>query len=131
MKVAITSMGSGMDAELDPRFGRTRWIIVADTETGESSSHENTAAVEAAHGAGIQTADSVARLGVEALITGNMGPKAFRALEGAGIRVYSSGPATVAEALKNFLAGKLPELSAAAAGACGSGGAGFGPGGSG
>ena len=33
MKIAVTSKGSDLDAEVDPRFGRAAYIIVVDSET--------------------------------------------------------------------------------------------------
>ena len=41
MKIAVTSQGEGMNARVDPRFGRARYFIVVDTETGESSTVDN------------------------------------------------------------------------------------------
>lgn len=115
MKVAVTSKGDGLDAELDPRFGRAHSIIVAtlgaDGTVGEPVAHENSLNLNAMQGAGIQTAEMVARLGAEALISGHIGPKAFRALRAAGIKVYTCGPATVADALGKLAAGELTEVA--------------------
>ena len=47
------------------------------------------------------------------MLTGNVGPKAFRVLQAAGIRVYRCGQGTVAEAVARFRAGALEELSGA------------------
>ena len=42
MKVAITSQGPDMTSMVDLRFGRAKYFIVVDTETGEFSAHDNT-----------------------------------------------------------------------------------------
>jgi predicted Fe-Mo cluster-binding NifX family protein len=58
--------------------------------------------MNAAQGAGIQAAQLLVNLGVEAVITGHVGPKAFRTLKAAGVNIYLSEAATVEEALHLF-----------------------------
>jgi len=113
MKVVVTATGGALTDSLDPRFGRAKYFIVVDTDTNELAAHDNVQNLNAAQGAGIQAAETVAQLGAEAVITGNVGPKAFRALNAAGIKVYLSGEGTVADAIRKFKAGELPEASAA------------------
>ncbi len=66
--------------------------------------------MDVAQGAGIQAARNVAKLGVKAVLTGNVGPKAFAALKAAGIEVYTGASGTVQETLDKFKTGAL-ELS--------------------
>jgi len=113
MKLAITTTGGTWTSAMDPRFGRAAHIAVVDTAENTLTVHDNTVNLQAAQGAGIQTAQTVARLGVEALITGHVGPKAFRALAAAGIPIYLCEGVDVAEALRRFRAGELPATSAA------------------
>ena len=54
---------------------------------------ENSQNVNAAQGAGIQAARQIADKSVNVILTGNVGPNAFRALEAASIR-FSSSKAT-------------------------------------
>ena len=35
MKVVVTAQGSTLDSPVDPRFGRARYFLVVETETGE------------------------------------------------------------------------------------------------
>ena len=107
MKVAITSTGETVDSPVDPRFGRAAKFIVFDTETSESQVVDNSQNLNAVQGAGIQAAESVSRLGVECIITGHCGPKAFRGLQAAGIKVVLGAEGTVDEAIKKFMAGEL------------------------
>jgi predicted Fe-Mo cluster-binding NifX family protein len=107
MKVVVTSQGPGRESEVDPRFGRARYFVLVDTGTGEESVHDNVQNLEAAQGAGIQAARTVTDLGAEALISGNLGPRAFSALQAAGVALYVGATGTVAEALEQFEAGKL------------------------
>jgi len=113
MKIAITAAENNVSGKVDPRFGRAKYFIIADTDSGESSAHDNIQNLNAAQGAGIQSAETIARLGAEAVITGNAGPKAFRTLSAAGIKVYLFQGGTVAEAIQKFKNGELKETTAA------------------
>ena len=84
MKVAITSQGPKMNGAVDPHFGRAKYFIVVDTDTGEFSAHDNTQNLNAVQGAGIQAGRNVIDLGVEAVMTDNVGPKAFAPLPAGG-----------------------------------------------
>jgi predicted Fe-Mo cluster-binding NifX family protein len=107
MKVAITTGGPTMQDRVDPRFGRAAMFLFYDTETGKLAAHDNTQNMNAAQGAGIQAAELVSRLGAEALITGHCGPKAFRTLQAAGIKVFIGAGLTAAEAVEALQKGLL------------------------
>ncbi len=107
MNIAITSLGPELTSDVDPRFGRTRCFVVIDTETGEFSSVDNTLNLIAAQGAGIQAGKTVVTLGVDAVITGHVGPKAFSTLEAGGVAVYIGATGTVAHAVEQFKADQL------------------------
>ncbi len=113
MKIAISATGSEMSSNVDPRFGRATYFVVVDTDTNEASAHDNTQNLNATQGAGIQAGETAARLGVEAVVTGNVGPKAFRTLNAAGIAVYLCGSTTVSDAVRQFKAGELQQVSSA------------------
>ncbi len=113
MKVAITSQGTDMNSAVDPRFGRAKYFIVMDTETGEFSAHDNSQNLNAVQGAGIQAGRNVVDLGVEAVITGSAGPRAFATLQAGGVKVYIGAAGTVAEAVEQFKAGNLECVSKA------------------
>lgn len=102
MKVAVTSQGSELASELDPRFGRARWFIVVDTETGAYEAIDNSAGVDAPSGAGISAGQRIADLGVDAVITGHCGPNAERVLNQAGVRIIERTGGTVEEAVEWF-----------------------------
>lgn len=113
MKVALTSQGPNLDSMMDQRFGRCKWFIVVDTETGEQQPVSNEQNLNVSQGAGIQLAGNISRHGVEALITGNCGPKAFKTLTAAGIKIFYCAGGTVAEALQKFKKGELTEAKEA------------------
>jgi len=109
MKIAVSASGQDLDGAVDPRFGRCDTLMLIDTETGEATVHGNELNMRAAQGAGIQTAKNVSELGAEAVITGNIGPKAFKALSTVGIKVYLFKEGTIQQALDAFKAGELQE----------------------
>jgi len=113
MKIAITAQGKELSSEIDLRFGRAKWIIVVDSETGDFVAHDNVVNLNAVQGAGIQTGQNIANLGVEAVITGNIGPNAFKTLNAAGVKIFLAESQTVQQALDSFKAGKLKELNGA------------------
>jgi len=111
MKVAITSSAKTLADPIDMHFGRAKFFILADTETGKAVAHDNAQNLHAAQGAGIQSAETVVQLGAETVITGSVGPKAYRALQAAGIKialVEAVCPGT--EALRRFKDNELPVL---------------------
>lgn len=113
MKVAITAQGQDLASMVDLRFGRAKWILVVDTETGEHRVHDNAVNLNLAQGAGIQTGQNIARFGAEAVITGNVGPNAFRTLHAADIRIFLTPQQTVEEAITALKEGRLREIEEA------------------
>ena len=107
MKIVVTSQGSDLSSQVDPRFGRAKNFIVVDTEANDFSVHDNTQNREAAQGAGIQAGRTVVDLGVAAVITGHVGPKAFTTLQAGNVNVYLGASGTVKETVEKFKAGQL------------------------
>ena len=113
MKLIFTTSGNDLDALLDPSFGRARNFLLYDTESGSSQVISNQQNLNAAQGAGIQAAQTIVKAGAAVLVTGHCGPKAFRVLAAAGVKVYNTDAPTIAEALARFHAGQLTEAAAA------------------
>ena len=102
MKIAISSTGNSLESPVDQRFGRAAGFIIADTDTLEFKFVENLQNLNSPSGAGIQTAQIIADLKVDAVLTGNCGPKAFSALSAAGIKVYLGASGLVVESIEKF-----------------------------
>lgn len=98
MKLIITSQGTDPGDQVDPRFGRAKYFILFDTDSENFKVLDNTDQVEAAQGAGVQAAQNVVNSGAEILLTGHCGPKAFKVLSAAGVKIYSGVEGTVREA---------------------------------
>jgi len=109
MKIAITSQGQQLNSPLDPRFGRAKYFLVVDTDSGDFTAVDNSQNLNAAQGAGVQAGKKVVDLGVEAVVTGHVGPKAFATLHAAGVAVYTGASGTVAEAVEQFKTGRLQQ----------------------
>ncbi len=113
MRIAVTAKEASIDSQVDERFGRARYIIIFDTETGETQIQSNEVNLSAVKGAGIQTAQNIARLDVEAVITGHIGLNVFRALSTAGIKAYMGLQGTVEKAVEEFKTGRLNPVDSA------------------
>lgn len=113
MKVVVSAIGPSLDDQVDERFGRARFLIVADTNGTMLESVDNSTNRNAMHAAGIATAEIVSDHKAEAVITGHLGPKAFAALGQCGVRGYNGAGMSVREALAALAAGSLIELTEA------------------
>lgn len=108
MKIAVTSKGTDLDSEVDPRFGRASYILIVDSETFEFEVLDNKANVNALKGAGIQAASMLSEKRAQVLLTGFCGPNAFKTLKAAKIGVANDAGGSVREAVKAYLDGQLP-----------------------
>ena len=107
MKIAITSKGTDLNAEIDPRFGRAVCFIVVDTETLDFEVLDNTENINAFKGAGIQAAKMIHDKGAQILLTGFCGPNAFKTLQAADIKVINDVSGIIKDAVISFKDGKL------------------------
>jgi predicted Fe-Mo cluster-binding NifX family protein len=64
-------------------------------------------------GAGTQVADLVVEREAQAVVTGHVGPNAFRVLQASGIPVYLSADGTVREAIAAHESGRLDPVAEA------------------
>lgn len=112
MRVAVSAMGSDLEAPFSPLFGRCPFHVFVDTETMASEAVPNQAA-SAAGGAGIQAAQDVINRGAAAVITGQVGPNAYQVLAAAGVPIHLFGGGTVRQAVEAFTNGRLGVASQA------------------
>lgn len=112
-KIAVSSEGPTLDSPVDPRFGRAAGFVIIDPETMAFEYVDNGASQAMNQGAGIQTAELMTQHDVGVVLTGYVGPKAFRSLAAVGIKIgqnlenlsvraavekYKSGQVSIAEA---------------------------------
>jgi predicted Fe-Mo cluster-binding NifX family protein len=117
VKIAVSCEEPGLDSLIDPRFGRAAGFCIVDPDTLESRADtrafvDNGSSQAMAQGAGIQAAETVCRSGANVVLTGSVGPKAFRALSAAGIQVGQNlENLTVRQAIAKFKAGEVDMAS--------------------
>jgi len=109
MLIAVSARGDTMDSAMDPRLGRAERFILIDGDTEKISILE-TGAVQATHGAGIQTAQMLLKAGVKVVISGDCGPKAFQVFQAANVPVYSATSGTVWDAFSAWRRNELPVI---------------------
>ena len=107
--VAVTSTGMELDSQMDPRFGRSAYFAIV-SPSGTMIAVAN-AAKDFGNGAGIEAAKQVIDTNVKAVVTGSIGPNAFRVLSAAGVRVFVGGGGTVRDSLEWYKSGALTEAS--------------------
>ncbi|GAB6157124.1 NifB/NifX family molybdenum-iron cluster-binding protein [Desulfotomaculum varum] len=110
MKIAVSSSGMSLEDNLNPRLGRCEYFVIHHEETGQYTAIENAGRFSVG-AAGIATASLLNEQGVDVLITGNVGPNAFTALQAAGIKVFTGATGSVQDALQDYRAGKLSEAA--------------------
>jgi len=106
MRIAITATGPGLDAAVDPRFGRCPCFLIVDPDDLSFEAIENES-VMLGQGAGIQSAQRIAEKGVTAVLTGNCGPNAHQTLLAAGVQVIVGCSGPVRDVISQFKAGQL------------------------
>ena len=128
MKIAVSSSGKDLNAQLDPRFGRCRYFLIIETDTMKFEVFDNENAALGG-GAGIQSAQLIAAKGAKALITGHCGPNAMQTLSAAGVQVYVGQAGTIQSIVDKFNNGQITTTTEANAAAhAGMGGKGMGRG---
>ncbi len=107
MRVAISAAGPDIEADFDPRFGRTPYFLILELDTMKYEAVPNPN-VNIMGSSGIQAARFIGNTGAKAVITGQVGPNAFHTLSIIGIRIYYGLGGTTRQAVEAFKAGRLP-----------------------
>lgn len=113
MKVAITTQEPTLAGTADPKFGRSRFLFLVDTDTNQFALHDPWQDTDTMRGAGSQGVWKAMEEGVDAVISGSCGPKAFTSLRARGIGVYVGAHGTVKDAVQQFESGQLVCISKA------------------
>lgn len=112
MKVALSATGPTLDSQVDQRFGRAPFFLIVNLDDDSFEVIDNGANAMGAGGVGLQSGQIIANQGVEWVITGNVGPRAYAVLEGAGVKIASGASGTVRDALKRFKDGEFKPTTA-------------------
>lgn len=112
MRIAFTSTGTTWNSMIDPRFGRSEFIVVYDEEIKELTKFHNSAIIEEAHGAGTYSVQKLYDMKPDVLITGNgPGENAAAALKHLDIQIFvDAHNMTLKQAYENYKSGTLKKL---------------------
>ncbi|RJR39602.1 MAG: dinitrogenase iron-molybdenum cofactor biosynthesis protein [Deltaproteobacteria bacterium] len=110
--VAISASGKGLDACVEPRFGRARFFVLVDPATEDWESFDNLATLSSLTDVGILTAKNLTKNRmVETVVTGHCGPKGIDELKGAGVKVFLNARGSLRQVLNKLRLGELQEAS--------------------
>jgi len=112
MKIAVSSTGETLEDKIDARFGRCAYFLIVEIENKKIKNVktvENTAKAQMG-GAGITAGEIVANEKIDAVITINLGPRAFSVFEQFKIKIYQ-GRGKIKNAVQDFIDNKLTELT--------------------
>ena len=117
MKIAVSAVSQDLEQQVNPIFGRCSGFLIIETEGKEIKEHNfvENQAMKNPMGAGIAAAQTVANQGVQAVISGNIGPNALMVLNQSGIKVYQAFGLNVKQAIEQLVEGKLQEISVVSA----------------
>jgi predicted Fe-Mo cluster-binding NifX family protein len=104
--MAVTSKGDGLDGEIAP-MARSSFFIIFEGSPENSMVMENLVKKGGSESA-IRSAAELAKQKVDIVITGTIGPRAFKQLESAGVKVHAGCEGKVSDILEKCLKGKLP-----------------------
>jgi predicted Fe-Mo cluster-binding NifX family protein len=112
MKIAVSSTGKNLTDNVSDVFGRSPYFIIAEIEDRKIKRTEiiENKSTEQMSGAGISTAQLMAEKNVNAVITGNVGPRALDVLNQFKIGIYY-GNGKIEEVLQEFIDGKLEKMN--------------------
>lgn len=111
MKIAISSTGENIESEVSDVFGRCPYFIIAEIKGRKAEKTEaiKNESINQNSGAGVSTAQLMAKNDVTAVISGNIGPRATDILKQFDIEIYAGG-GKVKDIIEAFIAGKLKKI---------------------
>lgn len=112
MKIAFTTKGTSLQSDMDPRFGRTDYLLFIEHESGKFSFLDNREIESVEHGAGTKTSSRLIAHQPDVLITGNgPGGNASTVLQQTGIKIFTGAEnMTVKEAYDAWRNNMLKEF---------------------
>lgn len=112
MKIAVSSCGIFLDSPVDPRFGRCDYFVIVDTIDMSFEVFDNESGL-LSQWSGVQSVQFVVSKGAQAVITGNIGPNAMRALSAVGVEVVLCKKESIEDAIGKYQKGLLKSVDVA------------------
>jgi predicted Fe-Mo cluster-binding NifX family protein len=98
----------GLESPVSPHFGPANSFAKVDSETNELTFVQNTGTH---HGAALTPPEILGKAGANVVLCGGLGSKPVQLFEQQGIQVFCQASGTVADALKAYKGGTLPEAT--------------------
>ena len=102
VRLLVTAEGPTLDDLVEEDFGHARFLIIVDPETWEFEAHENVKK-HTDMGHGIMTAENIAKLGPDAVLTGYAGEHGRMKMRDLGIRMIMDEDGTVRDAVNAYI----------------------------
>lgn len=112
MKIIISADGRGLESNIDATFHRCSFFLIVDTAANSLRSLVNSTKDRPGE-IGATVGQIVSNEGIDAVITTDIGPKAFEIFERYGIKVYQA-EGIIEDAIQELKEGRLPEITKAA-----------------
>jgi len=109
MRIVVTSEGNDLEAAIALAFDRCATYVFVDLPEMRFEVYGNPAA-GGGGGAGSQAAQFVVECGVQAVLTGQIGPLAYDVFQKAGLPILLIQGGTVRQAVKAYESGELQHL---------------------
>lgn len=109
MIIAISASENNIEGSVDPRFGRCNYFYIYDSDSKKGKFIPNEGQASA-HGAGTAAAQMIINENVSAVVTGRVGPNAFRVLQSAGIDIRTTQSGSIKTAIDDMINGKLQRI---------------------
>ncbi len=109
MKIAISSIGKGLDSSIDIKFERSHFFLILDFEKNSLLPIENKTK-DRPREIGGTVGKLIANEGIDTVITTDIGPSAFEMFKRYGIKIYQA-KGIVENAIRLLKGEKLVELT--------------------
>lgn len=105
MKICVPSTGLDLNSKVDSRFGRCKYFIFIDSDNLNKYEAVENASACARGGAGVTAAQSIVNKGAKVVLAEDVGPKAMKVLQQAGIKVITGATGKVKKVVKKYKKG--------------------------
>jgi predicted Fe-Mo cluster-binding NifX family protein len=111
MIVTISSLGTNLEGKIYSKFERCYFFLIVDLEENTALPMKNISR-DRPHEIGGKVGNLIVKLGIDAIITTDIGPSAFRIFKQNNIKIYQS-KGIIEDAIKQLKLGKLSEITKA------------------
>jgi predicted Fe-Mo cluster-binding NifX family protein len=108
MIITISSTGTNLESKIYSKFERCNFFLIVDLDENTALPMKNMSR-ERPHEIGGKVGNLIVKLGINAIITTDIGPSAFKIFKQNNIKIYQS-KGIIEDAIKQLNLGKLPEI---------------------